>query len=82
MATPKPTVSLTDENLFQARTAVLDAISEETGYFLRQIDEVRGKITPGMVAADVQCSRRELDRLLSTLDALGWPPPNTTQRVA
>lgn len=69
------TVSLTDENLDEARRALLDAVSEITGYFVVQVDKVRQcpASALGVVAEDVQGSRHELDRLLRALDALGWP---------
>ncbi len=69
------TVKLTDENLAEARRALLDAIYEQGTYFMRQVDELRQEVwPPGVVTEDAQLSTRELRKLLEAMDALGWPP--------
>jgi hypothetical protein len=75
MAAQRHTVKLTDENLAEARRALLDAIYEQGTYFVSQVDELRqGVWPPGVVTEDAEASTRELRKLLEALDALGWPP--------
>ncbi len=74
MAAQRHTVKLTDENLAEARRALLDAIYEQGTYFMGQVDELRQEVwPPGVVTEDAQASTRELRKLLEAMDALGWP---------
>ncbi len=75
MAAQPHTVALSDESLAEVRRALLDAIAEQGGCFLEQVDELRTAAwPPGVIAADAHVSARELRKLLDALDALGWPP--------
>ncbi len=75
MAAQRHTVKLTNENLGEARRALLDAIYEQGTYFMRQVDELRQEVwPPGVLTEDAEASTRELRKLLEAMDALGWPP--------